>query len=129
MRSAFLGLLAVVFIACAWPSVAAAGSPQTSTRIDAFQLAVRDNDRICCKRGRQDWWSTWRQCRRAGGARVANRQCREDWNEKWDLRWWNYSNWNSRVCCKRGKRDWWTTARECRNAFGYQTANRECRRG
>lgn len=130
MRSAVLGLLAVILIAFAGSAFAAPGSsPQQSVRPDgSYQTAQRDADRICCKRGGRDWWSTWRQCRRNGGVRVANKQCREDWNERWDIRWWNFSAWNNRVCCKRGKRDWWTTARECRNSFGYQTAARACRR-
>jgi len=34
---------------------------------------------------------------------------------------------NARVCCKRGGRDWWSTARECRRVRGHQVANRECR--
>lgn len=34
----------------------------------------------------------------------------------------------SRVVFKVGRRDWFTSARECRNAFGYQTNARACRR-
>jgi hypothetical protein len=132
MRSAFIAVLTMMILGFAGASTATAGPavPQYSTATDgSFQVAQRDRDRICCKRGGRDWWSSWRQCRRNGGVRVANRQCREDWNERWDIRWWNFTNWNNRVCCKKGRRDWWTTARDCRNAFGYQTANRECRRG
>jgi hypothetical protein len=110
---------------------AMAGPAQQSVRPDdkgSFQVAAW-NDRVCCKRGWQDWWTTRRACKRAGGYPTANRQCRNDWNDQWDFRWfsWNGGNWNNRVCCKRGNRDWWTTALECRNSFGYQTANRECR--
>ncbi len=36
---------------------------------------------------------------------------------------------NSRVCCKRGYRDWWSTYRQCRRSGGYVTANRACRDG
>ena len=121
-------LVAAVFVMLG--VVPAMAAQQQSLRPDgSFQLTQNWNDRVCCKRGWQDWWTTWRQCRRSGGQRVANRECRDDWNERWDSRWWNWSggNWNSRVCCKRGRRDWWTTAGECRNSFGYQTANRECR--
>jgi hypothetical protein len=131
MRAIFYSCLAVVVMLVSLPLSHAFATPlQQSVRPEgSFMLAVRDNDRICCKRGWQDWWSNWRQCRRAGGVRVANRECRDDWNEKWDLRWfsWNGRDWNRRVCCKRGRHDWWTSARECREAFGYQTANRECR--
>ena len=93
-------------------------------------IQVGPRDRICCKRGWQDWWSSRRQCRRAAGIRVANRECRQEWNERWDARWWGWPgrDWNDRVCCERGNRDWWTTARECRDAFGYETTNRACRR-
>lgn len=34
--------------------------------------------RVCCKRGYHDWWSSWRECRRAGGYETANRECRRD---------------------------------------------------
>jgi hypothetical protein len=34
-----------------------------------------------------------------------------------------------RVCCKRGYRDWWSTARQCRRSGGHITANRACRDG
>ncbi len=34
--------------------------------------------RVCCKRGWRDWWSTWSECRRAGGYETANRECRRD---------------------------------------------------
>lgn len=111
---------------------AAAAPVQQSTRVDgSFQLADhRWDDRVCCKRGWQDWWSTWRQCRRAGGHVTRNRECRENWNDRWDQRWWGWQggDWNRRVCCKRGHHDWWTTARECRQSYGYETSRRECRR-
>ncbi len=85
--------------------------------------------RVCCKRGWQDWWTNWGACKRAGGHQTRNEECRDDWNDKWDQRWWGWTgnDWDRRVCCKRGNRDWWSTARECRNSFGYETANRECR--
>lgn len=110
---------------------ATAAPGQQSQRPDgSFEVAQNWNDRVCCKRGWQDWRTTRRECRRAGGRVTANRACREDWNDRWDNRWWGWQggNWNRQVCCKRGNRDWFTTARECRNAFGYETTNRECRR-
>lgn len=36
---------------------------------------------------------------------------------------------NSRVCCKRGYRDWWSTYRQCRRQGGHVVANRACRDG
>ena len=33
----------------------------------------------------------------------------------------------TRVCCKRGGRDWWTTQRACRQSGGYRVADRQCR--
>ncbi len=36
---------------------------------------------------------------------------------------------DSRVCCKRGARDWWSTYRQCRRSGGYVTGNRACRDG
>jgi hypothetical protein len=124
-----LPALAIAFVSLSPLSASAAPTPaEGSSPVVTIQVGQRD--RICCKRGWQDWWASRRQCRRAGGIRVANRECRGEWNDRWDIRWWNWSGrgWNDRVCCKRGSRDWWTTASECRNAFGYQTANRACRR-
>lgn len=113
-------------------SVDALATPaEKSVRPDgSYQTAAQNwNDRVCCKRGWQDWRTTRRACRRAGGHPVANRACRDDWNDQWDQRWWNWQggDWDRRMCCKRGTRDWWSTARECRNSFGYETSNRECR--
>jgi hypothetical protein len=130
MRLMLLSLFALA-IATLLPAGDGVAAPQQfaqSSPVDTIQVGPRD--RICCKRGWQDWWSSKRQCRRAGGVRVANRACRQEWNDRWDIRWWNWPgrDWDDRVCCKRGSREWWTTAGQCRNAFGYQTANRFCRR-
>lgn len=84
-----------------------------------IQIRHRGDDRVCCKRGYRDWWSSYRQCRRSGGYVTANRACRDG----------RVGYQNRRVCCKRGYRDWWSTARECRRSGGYATYNRECRRG
>ena len=95
----------------------------------SIDLNLGSGARVCCQRGWQDWWTTWGACRRAGGNQTRPQECRDDWNDSWDQRWWGWTggNWENRICCKRGNRDWWSTARECRNAFGYQTENRECR--
>jgi hypothetical protein len=130
LRSTAFYAVIVAAIIALMSAVGASASPaEKSVRPDgSFQVAA-SWDRVCCKRGWQDWWSTRKNCRRAGGYVTRNRACREDWNDRWDHRWWGWNggNWNNRVCCKRGNRDWWSTARECRNAFGYITSNRECR--
>jgi hypothetical protein len=97
-------------------STPVAAQPQYSTTEQgSFQLiALHDWDRVCCKRGARDWWSTWRACRRAGGHRVANWQCRND---------------EYRICCKRGRRDWWSTPGQCRRSGGHQVAAWQCRNG
>jgi hypothetical protein len=82
------------------------------------QLNFGDNDRVCCQRGYKDWWSNWRECRRAGGNATANRACRE---HRADYRG------DQRVCCQRGRHDWWSSWRECRRNDGAPTANRQCR--
>jgi hypothetical protein len=85
-----------------------------STIADATPVAYIA--RVCCKRGRHDWWTTQHACWRSGGYRVANWQCRNDWND-------------NRVCCKRGRYDWWTTARACRRSGGWQVSGWQCRNG
>ena len=106
----FVGALAVVPTAV----TSASAEPQYTTVADlTIRLGDGDN-RVCCKRGWRDWWSTRRECRRAGGYPVSYRECRDD---RYDVR----------VCCKRGHHDWWSSLRECRRAGGYQVANRECR--
>lgn len=77
---------------------------------------VSHHYRVCCKRGRHDWWTTARACWRAGGYRVSARHCRNDWNEV-------------RVCCKRGRYDWWTTPRACARSGGYRVSGWQCRNG
>lgn len=122
----FVGALAVVSAAVGGSVTTASAEPQYSTSDNAQLTRVADltirlgggGERVCCKRGWRDWWSTRRECRRAGGYQTANRECRDDRDDRW----------NVRVCCKRGHHDWWSTLRECRRQGGYQTANRECRR-
>ena len=100
---------------------ASADSTQTSKAVSgdgSFQVAA-SWDRVCCKRGARDWFTSRRECRRAGGWVAANRQCRND----------RYDRVDYRVCCKRGHRDWWSTARSCRRAGGYVASARQCRNG
>ena len=129
LKSTAFAVFVAAIIALMSAVSATAGPTEKSVRPDgSFQVAQRA-DRVCCKRGWQDWWTTRNRCRNSGGQVVRDRQCREDWNDRWDLRWWGWQggNWDNRVCCKRGNRDWWSTARQCRNAFGYITNNRQCR--
>ena len=123
----YLAVLSLVFAVMSTAG-AVAGPQDRSVRSGEVQLAQNWNDRICCKRGNNDFWTTWRRCERWGGHRVRNAQCRDDWDDRWDERWWQWgSDWDRRICCKRGNRDWWTTARDCRNSWGYETNRRECR--
>ncbi len=127
--TAFYAVIVAAIIALMSAVSASAGPTEKSVRPDgSFQVAAH-SDRVCCKRGWQDWWTTRNRCYRSGGHVVRNRHCREDWNDRWDHRWWGWQggSWDRRVCCKRGHRDWWTTARECRRAYGYVTHNRQCR--
>jgi hypothetical protein len=109
------------------PAVAA-NSERTVIGAQLYQVAAW-NDRVCCKRGWQDWFTTRRACDRAGGRQVRNGECRDNWNDKWDTRWFNWGggDWNKRICCKKGRRDWWSSARECRENGGWEAAPRECR--
>lgn len=98
-----------------------AASPRSSTAANVTPVAEFTpvqyaQQRICCKRGGRDWWSSPRSCRQAGGYRVSARQCRNDFQEV-------------RVCCKRGRYDWWTTSRTCARSGGYRVAGWQCRNG
>jgi hypothetical protein len=33
-------------------------------------------ERVCCKKGRRDWFTTRSRCRRADGRVIADRNCR-----------------------------------------------------
>lgn len=129
------GFLATMFVALTgfvgFASIdAAADSSQKSVMPQgSYQEAQNWNDTVCCRRGRSDWRTTWRECSRAGGYEVSSRACRNDvWDNRWDRSWWHWpGNLNARVCCKRGRQDWYTSARECRNSYGVQAHNRECR--
>ena len=111
---------------------AAAGPQDRSVMPSGSYLEARNwDERICCKRGWQDWFTTWRACNRQGGHVVRNGECRDDWNSTWDARWWRWggNDWNKRICCKQGRRDWWSSARECREAGGWEAPKRQCRNG
>jgi hypothetical protein len=119
-------LMAVAFAAAAVFGTASVGTSAFASDAQAtkvadleFQVQYRGDNRVCCKRGYRDWWSTYRQCRRSGGYVTANRACRDG----------RIGFNNARVCCKRGYRDWWSTARQCRRSGGYIVANRACRNG
>jgi hypothetical protein len=115
--AAAVALSALAGIAAPAPASAApAYSKVADTGLDV-RIDYRDNNRVCCKRGYRDWWSTWRSCRRAGGHVTANRACRDD----------RADNWGARVCCQRGRHDWWSTQRQCRRAGGHVTYPRACR--
>jgi len=100
------------------------------------------NDRTCCRReergGYSIFWSTVRECRRSGGERVTNKECRKhggfhryersEWHDRdgrYDQRG---DDRNERICCTRNHQVWWSTRGECRRASGYETDNRDCRR-
>lgn len=120
MRSTLLAVL--TFAAMAFGSVAGLTAPSMQgTQAPAaspvstageFQVAAAW-DRVCCKRGMRETWSTRRECWRAGGYAVPNRYCERR---------------VERVCCKRGRYDWWSTPRDCRNRGGHIVANPACRR-
>ena len=125
-------VLFVLFVAliCSTGNASAGAAEKSTVAVGSYQTAAW-NDRVCCKRGWQDWFTTRRACNRAGGHQVRNGQCRDDWNDRWDMRWfgWTGGDWNKRICCKRGHRDWWSTARECREQGGWEAPRRQCRNG
>lgn len=126
MRTVLLGLGLLLIAAISALSLsfsAASAAPEATTLEHAagapdtlFTPASHPGDRVCCKRGRNDWWTTRRACWRSGGYAVSARHCRNDWNEV-------------RVCCKRGRYDWWTTPRACARSGGYRVSGWQCRNG
>jgi hypothetical protein len=106
-------LMSLVFGA---PAAAGPQTPEVQYSTAADFTPVTYSPRVCCKRGRHDWWTTQHACWRSGGYRVAGWQCRNDWNDV-------------RVCCKRGRYDWWTSARACHRAGGYRVSGWQCRNG
>jgi hypothetical protein len=120
LKSIFVAFGFVVLSAFAATSASADSTTQTTVASDgSYQVAQSWGNRVCCKRGGRDWWSTRRDCRRSGGHVTYNRECRDDRFDR--VR-------NDRVCCERGRSEWWSTTRACRRAGGHVTYNRECRR-
>lgn len=92
------------------------------------------NQTVCCRRGRQDWWSTWNQCYAAGGQPTANRACRDnngyDDNDGYGGGQYqdSYGNPDRRVCCYSRYGIGWASWRQCRRARGEDVANKTCRK-
>lgn len=122
MRSKIMGLTAIAVVIALFAF--GSSGPATAAGVQTLEYSTAPADfkpvshhvRVCCKRGRHDWWTTRNACWRAGGYRVSASHCRNDWNE-------------ARVCCKRGRYDWWTTPRACRRSGGWQVAGWQCRNG
>lgn len=117
--------------AAAFVAVPAAAEPQYSRAPDVIPIDHDDNNsRVCCKRGSHDWWSTERECRRAGGQQTYNRECRRD--ESWNDQDYGNGRWNERTCCRRderqGYRILWSTKGECRRFGGQEATNKTCRK-
>lgn len=80
---AFLGLLALgaalTVSACAYHDGHRYGRHHGPSELE-LELEYHDHDgdrRVCCKRGRRDWWTySRRSCRRDGGDVVSHRYCR-----------------------------------------------------
>lgn len=77
---------------------------------------------VCCKRGRREWWSSPRQCRRSGGTIVSRRLCRHGHDG---------GHHGRIVCCKwrRHGNAAWTARRRCVRSGGHIVSPRACRRG
>lgn len=109
----------------------AASEPQYSRAPGVVPAAHDDNNtRVCCKRGNQDWWSTERECRHAGGHQTNDRECRRDGStDDWG---YNDRKWNERTCCQRnerlGYRIFWSTVGECARSGGQGATNKTCRK-
>ena len=125
----YLYLAAATLVLAVMSTTGAVAGPQDrSVAPGTTQLAADWDDRVCCEKDGNTWWTKWRRCDRWGGHRVRDWRCKTDWDDRWDQRWWGWGNdWDRRICCKRNGRDWWTTARDCRDRGGWQTARRECR--
>jgi len=96
------------------PSTGQVSIEQSTPVVGSYQEAAWW-DRVCCKRGYHDWWTTRRDCRRSGGWTVPGRECRDDFR-------------GDRVCCARHGRDWWArSARACYERGGHVVSRRACR--
>jgi hypothetical protein len=135
MTDAFICRHLLIVVATA--AVAFSTLPVRSEPIAAEQQQAQASptptrgNRVCCRRNWQNWWTTREYCdEAAGGRQVANRECRNNWNDRWDSRWWSWdgASWNTRVCCRHGTTDKWTIARDCRDSAGFPTSTRSCSR-
>ena len=122
-----LAAFAVAFAVLSFSGAVAA--PQNKSVMPDGSYKVADwDDRVCCHKNGNDFWTTWRRCEKFGGDRVKNGRCRDNWDDRWDNRWWQWNgDWDRRICCKRGNHDWWSTARECRQQYGYEADRDDCR--
>src|SRR5215468_10442224 len=97
-----LSFAAMVFAFAVFGFSGASAAPQNRSVMPDGSYKVADwDDRVCCKRGGADFWTTRRRCDSVGGHEVRRGECRNDqWNERWDQRWWDFSgDWSRRVCC------------------------------
>jgi hypothetical protein len=148
----FASAVALSFAAGAVTAAPASAEAQYST-VGSFAAAYRGSERVCCKRGWHDWWSTARDCRRNRGEPTRNRECRNDrdnsvhsyndnngrYNDGYGNNGYNgngYSGYDTqdpqgnpdrRVCCNSRNGVTWSTWRECRQARGEDVANKACR--
>jgi hypothetical protein len=98
----------------------------------SYQEARNWGDIVCCKSGGQASFRAFGLCtRHFDGVVVNNAQCRHDANTNADTNWRDSgeSDASNRVCCAKGGRDWWSTARECRVQGGDVTNARRCSNG
>jgi hypothetical protein len=129
-RSILTISISLIVGAIVFASGALAAEPQFSVRGQGIIPIAHDDSRVCCKRGNRDWWSTGRECRRAGGHETYNRDCRRDF--PWEDDDYRDHRGNERVCCRTnerfGYRIFWSTNRECRRARGIGQTNKTCRK-
>lgn len=100
-------LLALTVVACLVSPLALAASP-------AQPPPSKQQELVCCKKGRHYFKTTHRGCEFERGYVPATRlSCHSD---------------HVRVCCAKGERIWWTTWHACRRADGDGIADTRCRR-
>ncbi len=156
MRLSIMAFLAVL-TAMVWAREAAADQPAPAAGVSegSFQLAANArNGRVCCARGRRDWWTrSERACYRADGRVVADRRCRRDGRNRRDRDYrddyydddrrgrrnrddfyddrrgrFDDRRGRGRLCCARGRRDWWVDSRrQCARSDGRIVSDRRCR--
>jgi len=89
LKYLYLAALTLVFAVMS-TSGAIAGPQERSVRPGTTQLAADWDDRVCCERDGNTFWTKWRRCERSGGHKVRDGRCRSDWNDRWDERWWQF---------------------------------------